>query len=80
MFLGESLCLFTFWSKRKFFETKKRADSDEEFHVRREEERTGELREGNQQWSPIIFLVPACCVRNFLSYIGRISPFDLTFD
>ena len=61
MFLGESLCLLTFWSKRKFFDTKKRADSDDDFDLRREELRTGVMREGNQQWSPIIFLLPACC-------------------
>jgi drug/metabolite transporter (DMT)-like permease len=84
MFLGESLCLLTFWSKRYLCSKKKddtAASSSNEALLSNNRNRTRSSSSLNSaspssstksNWSPLIFLLPACCdmTGTSLMYVG----------
>jgi len=68
MFLGESLCLLTFWSKRAWCD--KKTPTRQPLLSAGTRPRSASV--AAQQWHPVIFLLPACCdmTGTSLMYVG----------
>ena len=83
MFLGESLCLLTYWAQQKFCRPEKtstsqhsrlhnESDSDDEDRNYHHQATSPDTTAAAQSWSPVIFLLPACCdmTGTSLMYVG----------
>jgi drug/metabolite transporter (DMT)-like permease len=74
MFLGESLCLLTYHTQKTFFSSERtEVDSDEEIgpvDLSNDSDDTNNNKDSS--WSPLIFLLPACCdmTGTSLMYVG----------
>ena len=70
MFLGESLCLFTFWGKRAWCDKNKNKSSQQP--LLSSSGTHASTKDESQNWSPVIFLLPACCdmTGTSLMYVG----------
>ena len=74
MFLGESLCLIVYNTKKAFFPKKRAAGArpSDSVQGRASGRSAQDYSKVKQSWSPLIFLIPACCdmTGTSLMYVG----------